>query len=166
MRIIVTWIVFLFSIVVITTPAAAATSPLVATTNVPPGDIYKKIASLTIKDVQHLIGRKLTIKEKIGFLAIKHKTKRQAKDGSQGQTALIFGIGALALLVIGLFVPYVIIGALIAAILAIVTGSVAKKQNPSDGKARAGKLLGWITLGLITLLLILAVAIIATWTWG
>jgi hypothetical protein len=63
------------------------------------------------------------LKEKIGFVILKHKIKRQAKNNQrQGETAFIFGVAALGLFLLGLFVPFVILGSLIAAIVAIVTG--------------------------------------------
>jgi hypothetical protein len=127
--------------------------------------VYQKIASLRLKDLQKLKGRKLTIKEKISFFILKHIAKKHAKEGKGGQTALGFGIAAAALFVLGLFVPYLILGALIAAILAVVLGSVAKRQDPSDKKAFAATLLGWITLGAIALILLLAVVIVASWGW-
>lgn len=133
---------------------------------IPAGGIYKNIASLKVRDVQKLFGRKLTIKEKIGFLILKHRIKHPGDSQTgKGHTALIFGIVGLALFVAGLFIPFVILGSLIASILAIVTGSVAKKKDPSDRQAHAGKLLGWITLGLIAFLLLLAVVLIASWGW-
>ena len=87
------------------------------------------------------------------------------KESKQGQTALTFGIAGAVMLILGLFIPYVIIGALIAGILAVVLGSVAKKQNPSDKKAYAATLLGWITLGAIALILILAIIIVSARGW-
>ena len=123
----------------------------------------KKIASLHIKDLQKLAGRKFSLKEKISFLILKKSLKHKTGDSqSKGQTALIFGIGALVLLIIGLFVPFVILGALVSSILAIVVGTAALKKDRSDTNALVGKLLGWITLGLIALLLILAVIIISS----
>jgi len=129
--------------------------------------LYKKMLSLKARDIEKLTGEKLTIKEKIGLWVLKKKIKRHTKENKdQGQAALVFGIAGAVLLVLGLFVPYVILGSLVAAILAIVLGSVARKKDPSDKKAFAGKLLGWLTLGLIALL-ILAVAIaISGWGWG
>ena len=141
-----------------------------------PGDIQSKIAMLKnistmkVKDFQKVIGRKMTLKEKISFLILKQKLKPKHKKAgdspSKGQTAFVFGIGSIVLLILGLFIPYVIIGALVAAIVAIVSGSMAKKADPDDRKAHAGKLMGWITLGLIALLLILVAAIISSWSWG
>jgi len=141
----------------------AAVMPPATATNHPP-EAYQKIISLKIKDVQKLIGRTLTLKEKISFLILKHTLKKRV-ESKQGQTALGFGIAAVVMLILGLFIPYVIIGALIAAILAVVLGSVAKRQDPSDRKAYAATLLGWITLGGIALLILLAIAILASWGW-
>lgn len=136
---------------------------------IPNEALLKKIASLKIKDLQKLAGRKFSLKEKIAFFVLKKKLGHKSGDGQgQGQTSLIFGIGALALLVLAFLVPAAgvpLLASLVSSILAIVVGSVAKKKDPSDRKAHAGKLLGWITLGLIALLLILATVIIASWSW-
>ncbi len=145
------------------TTARSATLPRPAHSTIyPQEEILKKFTSLKIKEVQKLIGRKLTIKEKISFLILKATSKKKDKT-NQGATALGFGIVALATLVIGLFVPYVIIVALVASILAIVLGSMAKKQDPSDKKAHGGLILGWITLALIALFLIVAAIVVASW---
>lgn len=150
-----------------TAPANTATLPPSSSKIIPVGEIYRNIGTMKIKDFQKLVGRKLTIKEKIGFLVLKHKLNHPAKENkNKGQQSLIFGIVGLGLLILGFFVPYVILGSLISAILAIVTGSVAKKQDPTDKKAIAGKLLGWITLGLIVLLMILVAIIFAAWVNG
>jgi|GEM_PF-1205318 len=178
---------FLFLLI----PAEAATTPFAENSN-PVQLVLNQLASQKIKDVQKLAGRKLTLKEKLSFWLLKQQIKQGQKkgfsksllykalqkkaakksglfkkenSGSKGQTALIFGVGALALLVIGLFVPYVIIASLVSSILAIVIGTVAKKHNPSDSKAGAGKLLGWITLGLIALLIIAAAIALSGWGW-
>lgn len=127
---------------------------------------YKNIAKMKLKEFQRLAGRKLTFKEKVGFFVLKHKMKHQQIDtDKQGQTAYILGLVGLGLFVAGLFVPYVILGSLIAAILAIVTGSMAMKKEGENRKAKAGKLLGWITLGLIIVTLILAAIVLANWAF-
>ena len=125
---------------------------------------YKNIATMKLKEFQRLVGRKLTFKEKVGFFVLKHRMKHQQNDtDKQGQTAYILGLVGLGLFVIGLFVPYVILGSLVAAIMAIVTGSTAKKKDGENRKAKAGKLLGWITLSLIVVTFILAVIVVASW---
>lgn len=148
--------------------SAGLNSALVIPTVTPTNQISKyqfpQLNTLKVKDIEKKIGRKLTIKESIGFFIL--KTSKNAEKSKSGNTALIFGIVGAALLLIGLFVPYVIIGALPAAIVAVVMGSVAKKRDPDDKKARAATLLGWITLGGIALLLILVVAFIAAWAGG
>jgi hypothetical protein len=149
-------------------PAISATLPLsepITSTDqkVPAEVLRKKIAKLKIKDLQKMTGRKFSLKEKIAFLILKKKLKQKPKEtSSQGQTALIFGIAALALLVIGLFVPFIIIGSLVTSIIAIVLGSSALKKDPNDRKAYSGKLLGWISLGVIVVFTILAAIIISS----
>jgi uncharacterized membrane protein YphA (DoxX/SURF4 family) len=120
-----------------------------------------QIKSLKVKDVEKMLGRKMTLKEKIQFSIT--KIIAFAESGNTGQTAMIFGIAGAALFIIGLFVPYVAIGALIAAIVAVVLGSVAKKRNPDDRKAHAAKLLGWITIGALAFLIILAAIVLSSW---
>lgn len=166
MKIKIIWGIILCSLFLNVIPSTAATSPSPTTSIIPIEKLYKKIASLKIKDVQKLTGKKLSLKEKIGFLILKHKAKHAPKEERKpGETAFTFGVLALVLLVLGFFVPYVILGSLIASILAIVTGSVAVKRNSNDRKGYAGKLMGWITLGIIALFLIIAVAVIASWSW-
>lgn len=169
MRIPITCISILSALLLMAIPASAAISPVPGNGIIPTEITNKKITSLRVKDIQRLAGRKLTLKEKISFFLLKQKLNHKKNDASkQGQTAFTLGLIALGLLVLGLFIPYVIIGALAASILAIVTGSMAKKDDPSDKKAHAGKLLGWITLGLIAFVFILAVIIVASWggIWG
>lgn len=145
-------------------PAFAATSISTDIIKKPLDGGYKNIATMKLKEFQGLLGRKLTFKEKVGFFVLKHKMKHQQKDADkQGQTAYILGLVGLGLFVAGLFVPYVILGSLVAAILAIVTGSMARKKDGDNRKANAGKLLGWITLGLIVLVYIVALLWITSW---
>jgi hypothetical protein len=129
---------------------------------VPGQDFLSKIGSMKIRELQKLAGRKFTLKEKLGIAILKHKLKKKSGDGSSaGQNAMIFGILALALFVIGLFVPFVIIGSFVSSILAIIVGSIASRKDRDDKKAFVGKLLGWITLGLIALLVALVIAAIS-----
>ena len=131
----------------------------------PPASSLKNVHSLKIKDFQKLIGRKLTLKEKISFLLLKKKLRQIPDEKGKGQTAFVLGIIGLGLLIIGLFVPYVILGSLVSSIMAIVLGTIEKKKNPSDSKAKAGALLGWITLSLIAFLLLLAAIVLASWSF-
>ncbi|NOT51142.1 MAG: hypothetical protein HOP10_07670 [Chitinophagaceae bacterium] len=133
--------------------------------------LLKKITDLKIKDLQKLTGRKFTLKEKIGFGILKLKLKQQLKhtpaDGSKkGETALIFGIGSLAILFLATVVPGALFASFIAAIIAIILGGSARKKDPSDKKAKTAKLLGWITLGLIAALMIVIFIALSNWSWG
>jgi hypothetical protein len=126
---------------------------------------HKNIASMKLKEFQQLVGRKLTFKEKIAFLVLKHQMKRHSKDAdTEGQLPFILGLTSIGLLVMGLFVPFVIIGSFIAAVLAIVTGGMATKKDSENRKAKAGTLMGWITLAALALLLILAAVVLASWS--
>ena len=156
---------------VIACPAISSSTP-VSQLSIPIEKIHsnevlpKKISSLKVRDLERLAGRKFTIKEKIAFLILKKKLKHQEDTNNrEGKTAFSFGIAAVALLLLGLFVPYVIFGSLVAAIVAIVMGSSAAKKDPTDRKAHSAKLLGWITLGLIALLIIVIAAVVAAWAW-
>ena len=117
---------------------------------------------MKVRDVQKLTGKKMTLREKIAFGVLKHKMKKKEAGSPKGKTSFILGIAGLGLLVAGLFIPYVILLALGAAIIAIVMGSDAARKNPDDRKAHTGKLLGWITLGLICLILILVAIYLGT----
>ena len=120
--------------------------------------------SLRIKDIEKMRGRKLSLKEKIAVIILRTKLKHAPKEDKQpGNLALIFGISAAATFLLGLLVPPILFASLAAAIVAIVLGSNAKRKNPSDGKARAAVLLGWITLGLLALLTVVAVIALAEW---
>jgi hypothetical protein len=146
---------------------SANTSVIIPVNNMlfPNEELYSKISSLKIKDVQRSIGRKLTLKEKIGFLIVKHQLKHRSPEAKMpGNTAFTVALTGLGLLILGLFVPYVILGSIVAAILAIALGSSAYKRDHSDKKAHAAKIIGWLTLGITALLLIIAAIIIATWT--
>jgi tetrahydromethanopterin S-methyltransferase subunit C len=60
--------------------------------------------------------------------------KKQEKGSSTGIASLIFGISGLILVVAGLFIPYVILAALAASIIAIVMGADAIRKNPGRPK--------------------------------
>lgn len=121
------------------------------------------------KDVEKFLGRKMKLKEKIGFKILQHKLKKEinrnkGETGSEkGKLAMILGIVGIACILI----PYALLASIPLAILAIIFGNQAKKQNPDDGKAKAGVILGWVTLGLATLAIILVVAFLSSWgNWG
>lgn len=144
--------------------------PASKNTGIPFGDIYKKIASFRIKDIQKSIGRKLTLKEKIAFIFLKHKLRHALKESMDaGDISLIIGIAGLAFLALCLLLPYFMIAAIASAIVAIVTGHRTSKKDPGNKNAKIGKLLGWITLGLITaffIAILIAFANLGSWSFG
>ena len=83
-----------------------------------------------------------------------------------GKTALILGIAGVALFFAGFTYGLAIIGSLIASVLAVVSGSIAYKDNHSDKKALIGKILGLTTFALLAILLILLIALFSSWSWG
>src|SRR5437773_4065417 len=137
----------LFSSTVISEPTSAPSTTISSNK----GQI--NIASLKIKDIEKTLGKKLSFKQKLAVFLVRPKLKRGVKENGQpGNLALIFGILAVTTFMLGLFVPPLLLASLATAIVAVVLGSSAKKKNPSDRKARAAALLGWITLGLIVAL--------------
>ncbi len=109
-----------------------------------PVDPLQYISSLSIKDIQKLAGRKLKFKEKIAVKLYQWKlkkglttVKKEETKNNRGNTAMILGIVAIACLVI----PYFVIASIPCAILAIVFGNQARKENPKDSRAKAGVIL-------------------------
>ena len=83
-------------------PAFAYLKPVANIIAKPNDGGYKSIATMKLKEYQKLVGRKLTIKEKVGFFVLKQKMKHQ-QDGEdkQGLIALVLGSVGLALFIIG-----------------------------------------------------------------
>lgn len=127
------------------------------------------IATAKAKDIEKLLGRKLKFKEKIAIKLFQWeykkglKAKKEVDSDKKGKRAMILGIIGIA----SLFIPYLVIAAIPCAILAIIFGNQAKKADSNNGQAKAGVILGWVTLGLVVIALIVAIAFLAAWTnWG
>lgn len=154
----------------ITTPASSATVPSSNSTIIPAETMYKKSTSLKVKEIQKLIGRKLTLKERVAFFILKQKLRHTAKESTnESDIPFIFGIASVSLLVLSLFFPFLLLASLIASIIAIITGSVAKKRDPANQKAKTGKMLGLISLAIIAILFIILLVVFAslgTWSFG
>ena len=123
-----------------------------------------KIASMKTKEAEKILGRKMTLKEKIAFKITQYKIKKALKNkekdkSSKGQTAFILSLISLCVL----FIPYLGLASIPLAIVGIVMGAQAKKENPNDKKAQTAIILGIVTLGLIVLGIILIIAILASW---
>jgi len=123
----------------------------------------ERLAKMKIKEAETILGRKFTFKEKIAFKFAQFKIKKGLKlkaegKSSKGQTAFILSLIGLCLLI----VPYAGIASLPLAIIGLVMGSSAKKENPDDKKAQTAIILSLVTLGLIVLAVLLVVAILAS----
>jgi hypothetical protein len=122
-----------------------------------------RLAKMKIKEVEKILGRKFTVKEKIAFKIAQLKLRKELKatvegKSSKGQTAFILSLIGLCLLI----VPYASIASLPLAIIGLVMASQAKKENPDDTKAKTAIILSIVTLGLIALAILLVVAILAS----
>jgi uncharacterized membrane protein len=118
---------------------------------------------MKIKEAEKILGRKFTLKEKIAFKIAQFKLKKDLKakaegKSSKGQTAFVLSLVGLCLLI----VPYAGIASLPLAIIGLVMGSQAKKENPNDSKAKTAVILSLVTLGLIALAILLVIAVIAS----
>lgn len=144
-------------------PVALASSVSTIKNNPAP---MERLATMKMSEAQKLLGRKFTLKEKIAFkiaqLKIKKGLKAKAEGkSSKGQTAFILSLIGLCLLII----PYASIASLPLAIIGLVMGSQAKKENPNDSKAKTAIILSIVTLGLFVLALLLVIAILASGGW-
>ena len=116
------------------------------------------LSEMKVKEFEKLTGKKLRLKERLSFKLLQLKIKKELKkEGSEkshskGNTAFILSLIGLGLIL----VPYGIIASVPLAILAIIFGSQAKKDNPKDKKAQTAIILGVVTLGLFAVLLIIA----------
>lgn len=164
------WGIIFCSLLSISSPAGSAMVPDSNNAGISFGKIYEKIASLSFKDIQKSIGRKLTLKEKIAFIILKQKLRHAPKEAMDaGDISLILGIASLAFLALYFLFPYFMIAAIASAIAAIVTGHRTRKKDPTNKNAKIGKLLGWITVGLITaffIAILIAFASIGSWSFG
>ena len=92
-------------------------------------------------------------------------TPKEEPKKDKGKTAMIFGIIGLATLLIP--IPYIGgLAAIVCTAMALVLGYQAKKENPTNRNAKTAIILGWVSVGLFVLALVILVAILSTWGWG
>jgi hypothetical protein len=125
-------------------------------------------SGLKMKDLQKLAGRKFTLKEKIAVKIFQYILKKEGRkkrpepdNPKKGELAMILGIIGLASLIIPLY--FLSIASVPLAVLAIVFGSSALKKDRGDKMAKAGIILGAITLALIAIAVILVIVVLSTW---
>ena len=158
------FILAVFTMLLPAIPAHAISLPG-ASAPVPSPALFTRVSTMKEKDLRKQLGRKLTIKEKIAFFLLKKKAKKMAKEESKtGENAFVAGLIAIGLLVTGLFFPPLLIGSLVAAIVAVSSGSKALRIDRMDKKARTGRLLGWISIISLVVLLILFIIAVAILT--
>ncbi len=151
-----------------TIPSASVKEPSISNLINP----LQYFSTLSIKEVQKLAGRKLKLKEKIAVKIFQWKIKneiigkKETDYKDKGKTALIFGIIALAALLLSPVILFGPLASIVFSIAAIITGKKALKTNPTDRNAKTGIILGWITVGLLVLLTAFIIAFLATWSWG
>lgn len=149
-----------------TPPASPVSIPFSQLNN--PGPWLPDVSKMKIKTMERMMGRKMKLKEKIAFKVLQWKVKKNltlSKDKSRanrGRTAMILGIIGLA----SLFIPYLNIISIPCTILALVFGYQARKADPSDSKARTAIILGWITVGVYFLILIIAIILLAAFSFS
>ncbi len=137
----------------------AATSPAFAEEPRPALDLK----NLNVKMVEKITGKKMTLGQKISFLMMKKKLKKLSDEESftpkqkqQATMSLILGLASIGLL----FIPYLGIVAIPAAILAVIFGAKSIKGN-SNTKGIIGLVAGATTL----ILLIIAIIVITSSPW-
>lgn len=158
-------VLFVFSSVGIQTRANTLPVTLTSSVSSFPNDPLSmdRLAKMKIKEAEKIFGRKFTLKEKFAFKIAQLKLKKELKakaegNSSKGQTAFVLSLIGLCLLI----VPYAGLASLPLAIIGLVMGAQAKKENPDDGKAKTAIILSLVTLGLIALAILFVVALIAS----
>lgn len=155
---------FLFLLLISFLSIAATTEKIlpVATTNVTETPVVYPMATQEVNQMKMNFLQRLMFK-----LAIK-KFKKAAdteKADRQASAALVFGIAALGTLIIGLFVPFVVLAAIPTGIVAMVLGKQAVIGGTNDpAKAKIGKTLGLVSLISFAFILLLAAIVVSSWS--
>jgi hypothetical protein len=129
--------------------------------------INPDLSKLKARDIEKMIGRRLTIKEKITWMLMRHRFKKAKSSrpdvdiAKKARKAKTFGILSL----ISLFVPLLGLAAIPFAIVAIVMGSDVKKVDPGNRDARTAITLGIVTLAVFVAIIFLVVAVISALTF-
>ena len=138
-------------------------------TNTLPGKLdamtIQAFLKLTPKKYYEITGKRMTLKQKLAFVILKNKLKKQLAEDKPakyktdlGLLSLIFGGGAWLLALI----PGVGILSLGLAPAALILGILALGRKKGDAKAIIGIVLGSLFIALIAI----ALASIALWAWN
>ena len=138
----------------------------------PPNNGIKTLdhfSRLSMKEIQKLAGRKLTLKEKIAIKFVQWKTKKQVRKGRAdetsklGRTAFLCSILAIAVLgipMVGLMLSPLFI------IAALILGYKARRENPNDRKARSAITIAWVALAVFAVITTIVIAILTSMTFA
>lgn len=97
----------------------------------------------------------------------RHKLEDLNQADRLASSSLVLGISACGVLLLGLFVPYIILLTLPAGIAAMITGGAAiRKKTSLEGKARTGKGLGLGALIAFGLLILLAAILLTAFVYS
>ena len=147
------FIVCCLSLSVSSAYAGVATFKDSSTAEGPTVKALQMLKNMSNKQVQTLVGRKLSLKEKAGLFLLKISKKNKVYQNDdevvkskKGTWSLILGISS-----------FLILGPL-GAIPAIILGVQALKTNPNDLNAQIGKILGIVYMALLLVGVLLLVA--------
>lgn len=149
------------------TPSSAQNNLIYLEQITNPAFNFYTLSTFKIKAIEKATGRKLTLKEKIAVKIFQWQIKRELKGPKEGvkdngKTAFILGLVGL----ISLVIPVLNLASIPLAILAIVIGNKAKRENPYDKKARTAVKLGIITLALLLIIGFIVAIVVAFGTIG
>ncbi|HEX2627724.1 MAG TPA: hypothetical protein VHM26_01890 [Chitinophagaceae bacterium] len=119
-------------------------------------------SKLKARDIEQMIGRRLTLKERIVWVLVKRQFKKNpvAKAdfdiNKKARTAKILGIISL----IALFTPFAI-AAIPLAIIAITSGAKVKRIDPENRDAKRAITFGTITLAVCLAMILIVLAIVS-----
>ena len=112
----------------------------------------------------HVKAHKLNFFQRLAlkYYLKKNKFKNDVNADKLASTSLTLGISACGAILLGLFIPYLILAAVPLAIAAMATGGSAERNHTQlVGKARTGKALGLGALIAFGLILVIAVILLA-----
>ena len=164
-----TILIFTIFLVANTTVSAFPDSPIdTALAYNPPNKALLFLKKTSVKQIEVLAGRRLTLKEKVGVFLLKKTNTKNLRNlpgepsvkTKKGKAAFVLGICALG----GLVLHIVGLLSIPCAILAIIFGAQAVKENKNDRQGKTGLILGIVFFGVLLLLILLVIALLSAFT--
>lgn len=146
-----------------TTTASPATETTIQTAHL------SAVANLTVKELQEHLGRKLTMKEKVQWYFAKkliHKITNEEEEAlaKKARTKAYMGFG-FSLAGLLLFPLLAIPGIIFSGNALAFDKEHPGKLGDAKGFAKAGQIMGWISLALLVIVLILVILFLSAWGW-